>query len=69
MTQIAAKLQPLNIVARRLRVPVRWLLEEAEAGRVPCLQAGKVFICDPEVVESALLERARLPVVNVEGRR
>jgi hypothetical protein len=61
-------LLPLNIVARRLRVPVRWLSAEAEAGRVPCLRAGNVFVCDPQAVEAALLERARQPVA-VEGQR
>ena len=63
------RLVPLNIVARRLHVPVRWLIEEAEAGRIPCLRAGKSFVCDPTAVESILLERARLPIVNAEGRR
>jgi len=56
------KLLPLNIVARRLRVPVRWLKAEAEAGRVPSLPAGNVFLCDPAAVEAALLERARQPL-------
>ncbi len=53
------KLLPLNIVARRLRVPVRWLRAEAEAGRIPSLQAGNSYLCDPQAVEAALLERAR----------
>jgi hypothetical protein len=57
-----SKLLPLNIVARRLRVPVRWLRAEAEAGRIPSLQAGTAILCDPEAVETALLERAREPV-------
>lgn len=69
MDRPARSLLPLNIVARRLRVPVRWLQAEADAGRVPCLRAGNVFICDPDAVESALLERARQPVLNVEGHR
>jgi hypothetical protein len=54
-------LLPLNVVARRLRVPVRWLRAEAEAGRVPALRAGNQFLCDPAAVEAALLERARRP--------
>ena len=53
------KLLPLNHVARRLRIPVRWLLAEAEAGRVPALKAGRIFLCDLQAVEEALLERAR----------
>lgn len=65
----APKLLPLNIVARRLRVPVRWLRAEAEAGRVPSLRAENVILCDAEVVEEALLQRARQSVVTPEGKR
>jgi hypothetical protein len=46
-------------MARRLRVPTRWLRDEALTGRVPCLKAGKAFLFDPESVERVLLERAR----------
>jgi hypothetical protein len=53
------RLLPLNVVARRLRVPFRWLRGEAEAGRVPALCAGNRFFCDEAAVEAALLERAR----------
>jgi hypothetical protein len=55
------RLLPLNVVARRLRLPVRWLKAEAEAGRVPALRADKQFLCDLAAVEAALLERARGP--------
>jgi hypothetical protein len=48
-----------NQMARHLRVPLRWLRAEAEAGRVPHLKAGKVFLFDPDTVEQVLLERAR----------
>jgi hypothetical protein len=54
------KLLPLGPVARRLRVPSRWLREEAEAGRVPCLRANRTLLFDPRAVEAALLERARV---------
>ena len=57
--QTTRSLLPLNVVARRLRVPLRWLRAEAEAGRVPSLRADNQFLCDPEAVEAALLERAR----------
>ena len=43
----------------RLRVPVKWLRAEAEAGRVPHLKAGKALLFDPEAVERVLLERAQ----------
>jgi hypothetical protein len=57
--QGATRLLPLNVAARRLRVPLRWLQAEAEAGRVPALRADNRFLCDLEAVEAALLERAR----------
>ena len=52
------KLLPTGPMARRLRVPVGWLRQEAEARRVPALRAGRVFLFDPNAVEIALLERA-----------
>jgi len=45
-------------MARFVRVPVAWLKAEAEAGRIPCLRAGKVFLFDSDVVQQVLLERA-----------
>jgi hypothetical protein len=60
--ETASRLLPLNIIARRLRVPVGWLRAEAEAGRVPCLRAGTRYLCDPDAVEAALLKRARQPI-------
>jgi hypothetical protein len=54
-----AKLLPVGPMARRLRVPAKWLREEAEAGRVPCLKADRAFLFDPETTEAVLLQRAR----------
>jgi hypothetical protein len=51
-------LLPLNIIARRLRVPVRWLRDEALAGRVPHLDAGGKLMADLAAVEAVLHERA-----------
>lgn len=53
------RLLPAGQMARYLRVPVRWLREEAESGRVPCLKADRAILFDPEAVECALLARAR----------
>jgi hypothetical protein len=64
--ETTTRLLPLNVVARRLRVPVRWLRAEAEAGRIPSLRADTQFLCDPTAVETALLERARQPARNEE---
>jgi hypothetical protein len=46
-------------MARRLRVPVRWLKAEAETGRIPHVKAERVLLFDPEAVERVLLERAQ----------
>ena len=54
----AARLTPLSHLARRLRVPVRWLRAEAEAGRLPAVHAERQFLFDAETVERLLLERA-----------
>jgi hypothetical protein len=59
MLDLTARLLPLNIVARRLRVPLRWLKAEAEAGRIPVLRADTTFLCELAAVEAVLLERVR----------
>ena len=46
-------------MARRVRVPAKWLRAEAEAGRIPCLKADKAILFDPNAVEAVLLDRAR----------
>jgi hypothetical protein len=51
-------LLPAGPTARLLRVPVAWLRAEAEAGRVPCLRAGNVFLFSPAAVEKELAARA-----------
>ena len=48
--------------ARRLRVPKAWLLAEAQAGRVPCIDADGVFLFDPASLDSALIARIRAQV-------
>jgi hypothetical protein len=64
MSTTSPQLVPINVAARWLRVPLRWLRAEAEAGRVPCLRADNQFLCDFEAVEAALLERARRPAAG-----
>ena len=58
LSDLNPKLLTLSHMARRLRVPAGWLREEAEAGRVPCLQAGNQILFHPETVESVLVQRA-----------
>jgi len=55
---------PVNRMARRLRVPLRWLRAECEAGRIPCVRAERAILVHPPAVEKVLLERA-----NGEGQR
>jgi len=52
------KLLPLPHAARRLRVPSKWLREEAEAGRIPHLKAGVRLLLHVPTVEKLLLRRA-----------
>jgi len=46
-------------LARWLRVPVKWVREEADAGRLPCVPAGNTHLFDPKLVETVLAKRAR----------
>ncbi len=41
-------------MARRLAVPAAWLREQADAGKVPCLRAGKRYLFSPPAVVEAL---------------
>ena len=53
------RLLPLSFMARRLRVPVKWLRAEAESGRIPCIVAGSAILFDAQRVEAELLARAQ----------
>lgn len=50
---------PLNIAARCLRVPARWLREEIEEGRLPALIAGTAILVHVPTVAARLTERAK----------
>lgn len=49
---------PLTRLARHLGLPVSWLKQEAEAGRLPHLKIGRRFVFNLAAVEAVLLERA-----------
>ena len=53
-------------MARRLRVTLRRLRAEAEAGRIPCIHAEKQLLFNSDVVERLLLERAGKPIAEIE---
>lgn len=46
-------------MARRLRVPAKWLRAEAESGRMPHLKADSALLFDPDAVDRVLRERLR----------
>lgn len=50
---------PLNLAARCLRVPARWLREEIDSGRIPALVAGRSVLVHVPTVAALLAERAK----------
>jgi len=52
-----AKYIPVQELARALRLPAAWLRREADAGRLPCIRAGKRRMFDIEAVVKALADR------------
>lgn len=44
----------LSELSERTGLPVAWLKREAEAGRVPCIRAGRRRFFDPEAVRKSL---------------
>ena len=53
------RLLPAGPMARRLRVSVRWIKAEADAGRLPCVKAETVYLFDADTVEAILTSRAK----------
>lgn len=52
-----AKLLGLNKLAERTGLPAAWLKREADAGRLPCIRAGRQRMFDLAAVLKALAER------------
>jgi len=50
----------LSIAAGYLRVPVGWLREEIDAGRIPALKAGRVYIVHVPTAARIIAERAKI---------
>lgn len=50
-----------------LGLPLQWLKREAEAGRLPCLRAGRRLLFDLERVKRVLSERSSC--AHVSGGR
>ena len=60
---------PLRPMAYRLHVPMKWLRDEAAAGRLPHLKAGREMLFHPETVESLLSDRARRSPEAAEAQK
>ena len=45
-------------LARTLKVSVRWLRKETDAGRIPHLRVGKDTLYAPDAVRAVLVKRA-----------
>ncbi len=61
MEPTTTQLVNLRELARRLRrfgLSARWLREEAEAGRLPCMRVGRRMLFSVAAVEESLLRRA-----------
>ncbi len=48
----------LSRMARRLAVTQRWLRDQADAGKVPCLKADNRYLFNPAAVQEVLAEQA-----------
>ncbi|MCC7172162.1 MAG: hypothetical protein IT459_17080 [Planctomycetes bacterium] len=57
-TMDAKQLVSLPQLSRHLRTPARWLRDEADAGRIPHIRAGRQRLFDLPTVERVLAERA-----------
>ena len=58
---INIKLKSLSGLARELKLPIHWLKAETDAGRIPCLRAGRKRLFNIEAVLKVLAERAAQP--------
>lgn len=54
-----------SVMARRLRVRVAWLREQAQAGNLPHIRAGDRFLFNPDAVFKVLAERASVPASSL----
>ena len=48
---------PLTVLSEQAGLPAAWLKAEADAGRIPCLRAGRRLMFDAEAVKKALADR------------
>ena len=48
----------LSRMARRLGVAQQWLRDQADAGKVPCIKAGRRYLFNPAAVQETLATKA-----------
>ena len=58
---------PLKLAARRLGVPLAWLRDEIESGRLPGLKAGRAILVHVPTVAKQLTERAKAGEEVIDG--
>jgi excisionase family DNA binding protein len=52
-----SKLLTVHELAEQTGLPAAWLRREADAGRLPCIRAGRLRVFDLKAVMKALAER------------
>lgn len=52
-----SKLLTVHELAEQTGLPAAWLRREADAGRLPCIRAGRLRVFDFKAVMKALAER------------
>jgi excisionase family DNA binding protein len=62
--QHSKPLVTLPELSRLLGVPAVWLRQEAEAGRLPSVKAGRQFLFSTAAVEQVLIGRASEPLIS-----
>ena len=48
----------LSRMARRIGVTQKWLRDEANSGKIPCLKAGNRYLFNPVTVQESLAAKA-----------
>jgi len=61
MPNILLSLKELSI---HTRLPLAWIRREADAGRLPCIRAGRRRVFDLEQVLVVLADRAKIEAVR-----
>ncbi len=52
------KLYHIIGLAAELKLPAKWLKEQAQTGKIPCLKVGRKMLFSLEAVKQALLDLA-----------